>query len=356
MTTGGEIFCTSCGAQNRTQNGFCTVCGVALISVKTPQVKKIPVVVPSAAPSVAPSAAPKVAPSAAPAVSKKKSSSKPKRTQLIKNSMFIVGAVLLGFVAGVAMTSSNVFSGVFGERFGSYSSGYDAGEASVLELSACARGESCVVGDTGPGGGIVFYVSETNFKSIGSDCNLACKYLEAAPSDNPVTLPWSTSVAACYPAGYSTGSSDCEMNSIYTGSRQDSARAASTAIGAGMTNTNDLYARLTTEGGVAPSEYAAGFSWSFENNGKTDWHLPSKDELLLLCKWANNNPVSSDMTTCSGGSVNTGKGAAGFIADDYFSSSENDNPFSWICFFGNGDQSNGKKSGRVNSRTVRAFG
>jgi len=350
------MFCTKCGSQNQSQNEFCTVCGGAMPSAKSPQAKKVPVVVPSAAPSVAPSVAPKVVPSAAPTVSKKKSSSKPKTTRLLKNSLFIVGAVLLGFVAGVATTSSNVFSGVFGERFGSYSSGYDAGEASVLELSACARGEICVVGDTGPGGGIVFYVSETNFKSVGSDCNLACKYLEAAPSDNPVTLPWSTSVAACYPVGDSSGNSDCEMNSIHPGPVQDSLRAASTAIGAGMANTNEIYARLTTAGGVAPSEYAAGFSWSFENNGMTDWHLPSKDELLLLCKWANNNPYSLDLTTCAGGSLNTGKGATGFIADDYFSSSENDNPFSWIYFFGNGDQSNGKKAGRVYSRTIRAFG
>lgn len=342
------MFCTKCGAQNQDQNEFCTVCGGAMPSAKSPQSKKVPVVVPSAAPTVAPSAAPKV--------SKKKSSSKPKTTRSLKNSMFIVGAVLLSFVAGVVTTSSNVLSGVIGEKFGSYSSGYEAGEAAVLELSACARGESCVVGDTGPGGGIVFYVSETNFKSAGSDCDLACKYLEAAPSDIPVTLPWSPSVATCYTTPGSSGTNDCGINSIYPGSLQDSSRTASLAIGAGMANTNLIYDRFTTTGGVAPTEYAAGVAWSFENNGKTDWHLPSKIELLLMCKWVNNNPSSSDLTTCSGGSVNTGKGAAGFVADDYFSSSELDNQFVWIYFFGNGDESNGKKAGSVYARPVRAFG
>ena len=350
------MFCTKCGAQNQAQNGFCTVCGVAILSAKIPPVQKIPVVVPSAAPKVAPSAAPKVAPSAAPAVSKKKSSSKPKTTRLVKNSLFIVGAVLLSFVAGVATTSSNVLSGVFGERFGSYSSGYDAGAATVLELSACARGESCAVGDTGPGGGIVFYVSDTNFKSMGSDCNSACKYLEAAPFDNPVTLPWSPSVATCYTTPGSSGTNDCGINSIYPGSLQDSSRTASLAIGAGMANTNLIYDRFTTTGGVAPTDYAAGVAWSFENNGMTDWHLPSKGELLQMCKWANNNPVSTDQTSCSGGAVNTGKGATGFVGDDYFSSSELDNSFAWIFFFGNGDESNGKKAGSVFARPVRAFG
>lgn len=347
------MFCTKCGAQNQAQNEFCTVCGGAMPSAKSPQAKKVPVVVPSAAPTVAPSVAPKVATSAAPTVSKKKSSSKPKTTRSLKNSMFIVGAVLLSFVTGVVTTSSNVLSGVIGERFGSYSSGYEAGEAAVLELSACARGESCVVGDTGPGGGIVFYVAKTNFKSTGSDCDLACKYLEAAPSDNPLVLPWVTSVASCYSTANSSGDSDCQMNSMYQGLVPPT---SSTAIGAGMANTNEIYARITTAGGVAPTEYAAGVAWSFENNGKTDWHLPSKDELLLICKWVNNNPSSSDMTTCSGGSVNTGKGAAGFMADDYFSSSELDNQFAWIYFFGNGDVSNGKKAGSVYARPVRAFG
>ena len=63
----------------------------------------------------------------------------------------------------------------------------------------CATGGSCIVGDRGPGGGIVYYVSANNFTSTGSNCNTTCRYLEVAPAgwnngavvaDDPV-LRWS---------------------------------------------------------------------------------------------------------------------------------------------------------------------
>jgi hypothetical protein len=50
----------------------------------------------------------------------------------------------------------------------------------------------------------------------------------------------------------------------------------------GMANTNQIYARLTTAGGVATSSYAAGVAWAYTNNSKTDWFLPSKAELYEL--------------------------------------------------------------------------
>lgn len=250
---------------------------------------------------------------------------------MVKNLALIVGAILLGFVGGVTTTSSNVLSGVFGERFGSYSSGYDAGETKVLELSACARGESCAVGDTGPGGGIVFYVSDTNFKSSGSDCENTCKYLEAAPYDAPVTLPWSAPVSSCYATGGTSGTDNCEINSIHQGLQQDGLRTASFAVGMGMSNTNLIYYRFTDTGGGDVSTYAAGYAWAFENNGKTDWYLPSNDELNFMCKWVLGN--SETQTSCSGGVLNSGKGSAGFVADDYWSSSEFENTFAWIRFW-----------------------
>lgn len=47
--------------------------------------------------------------------------------------------------------------------------------------ATCALGGACVAGNTGPGGGIVFYVAPTTFASTGSACTPNCKYLEAAP-------------------------------------------------------------------------------------------------------------------------------------------------------------------------------
>ncbi|MBJ7294354.1 MAG: hypothetical protein JHC78_12520, partial [Ilumatobacteraceae bacterium] len=54
---------------------------------------------------------------------------------------------------------------------------------------SCATGGTCKVGDTGPGGGIVFYVAPKTFiqrAATGSMCKLDCKYLEAAPIKNLV--------------------------------------------------------------------------------------------------------------------------------------------------------------------------
>ena len=171
----------------------------------------------------------------------------------------------------------------------------------------CAAGGPCTVGvDRGAGGGIVFYYSATAFTSTGSDCGTNCHYLEAAPSDTPMigvsSSQWATTSASCYDITGLSGS-NCQSNSVYTGnsSAQTASRTASEAIGKGMANTNQIYARLTTTGGVSTSNYAAGLAWVYENNSKTDWFLPSKDELDLL--WAN-------------------KSAFGMFAPKYWSSSE----------------------------------
>ncbi|MEI6743537.1 MAG: fibronectin type III domain-containing protein, partial [bacterium] len=58
--------------------------------------------------------------------------------------------------------------------------------------ASCAAGGTCRVGDTGPGGGKVFYVAPTSFVSAGSACDTRCKYLEAAP------IGW---IKAATPAG-----------------------------------------------------------------------------------------------------------------------------------------------------------
>ena len=46
----------------------------------------------------------------------------------------------------------------------------------------CAEGGVCEVGDIGPGGGIVFYVTATPFTSDAS-CGSNCLYLEMAPKN-----------------------------------------------------------------------------------------------------------------------------------------------------------------------------
>ena len=212
----------------------------------------------------------------------------------------------------------------------------------TIAPASCATGGVCIVGDTGPGGGIVFYVSATNFTSTGSDCGTTCKYLEAAPADQSAGIVWATADAFCYNAGGTTSNNDCQLNSIYSGdtTAQAASRTAATAIGMGMANTNQIHARLTTAGGALTSTYAAGIAWAYDNNSKTDWHLPSKDEL---------NELYNQKVT-----------VGGFSADFYWSSSEGGTTVAWAHRFTNYNFRNTESKRRVEVafyvRPVRAFG
>ena len=223
----------------------------------------------------------------------------------------------------------------------------------------CATGGTCIVGDTGPGGGKVFYVRAGGgtFTSTGSDCNTACKYLEAAPADQSTAIVWATTTTKCYAVNSNTDDQNCQLNSIYSNTAgQAASRTAALAIGMGMSNTNQVHARLTTAGGVARNTYASGIAFDFTNNGKTDWHLPSKDELNQMCKWQRGVDWISDATVCTGGTLNSGRGASGFSTDVYWSSSEGQANATSFQSFLNGDQNLNGKMVVSSMRPVRAFG
>ena len=116
-------------------------------------------------------------------------------------------------------------------------------------VATCADGGACALGETGPGGGKVFYVAGSNFTSTGSDCGTACKYLEAALSDHSSTVAW------------------CSNTSSSLG-------VTAQGIGSGMSNTTTADSTCTSGAIQVAADYT--------NNSKTDWHLPSKDELAQL--------------------------------------------------------------------------
>ena len=189
----------------------------------------------------------------------------------------------------------------------------------VTSLS-CAQGGVCAVGDTGTGGGIVFYVAGANFTSTGSDCNTTCRYLEAATSDL-ATADWCSDVTT-------------SLNVIATG------------IGSGMSNTTSADTTCTSGAIQLAADYT--------NNGKTDWHLPSKDELNELCKYARNTgQAAGGATRCSGGSDAR---LRGFDTGHYRSSSEFDQLNALGQGFTSGGQSQWLKNFGAAARAVRAFG
>jgi hypothetical protein len=98
------------------------------------------------------------------------------------------------------------------------------------------------IGDTGPAGGIVFYITD-----------LGIHGLEAAPADQSTGAAWG-----------------CRNNGVITG-------ADRTAIGTGAQNTSDILAECA-EAGIA-----AFVADEVIINNYGDWYLPSSGELESMC-------------------------------------------------------------------------
>ena len=170
---------------------------------------------------------------------------------------------------------------------------------------ACASGGLCAVGDTGPGGGIVFY-DAGSVQSWG-------RYLEAAPFGDEVQRTWAT------------------------GGNQSAAvsGADGTANGTGEQNTADIVAQ---SGNVAATS-AAVYCSELVSGGQSDWFLPSKDELNLM--YTNLHSASTPL--------------GGFSSVYYWSSSEGGGSIAWFRNFDGGGQYYDGKSVALYVRPVRAF-
>lgn len=187
--------------------------------------------------------------------------------------------------------------------------------AAVVALVSCGDGSSLTtseapppptdagaqvvyrVGDTGPGGGIIFYVDEAGFNwypvstSIGAMCLTgSCHYLEMAPTELDDTYAWSDAI-----------------------------------------NAAQIYSTATAD----------------------DWVLPSKDALNEMCKYAFRDTINS-ICNDNGDSwfFNIG---SGFWHGVYRSSSEYDDFAAWSQSFGNGHQYTNLNYLTYCVRPVRAF-
>jgi hypothetical protein len=148
------------------------------------------------------------------------------------------------------------------------------------------------IGDTGPAGGIVFYITDGGTKGY-----------EAAPVDQGAP-EWG-----------------CDGVAIPGADRTD--------IDAGSANTADILAGCATPG------IAARFADTYSLNGFNDWFLPSKDQLNELY-------MKKDVV-------------GGFASNDYWSSTEYNDDSAWSQFFGNANQNNNNKGIAYGVRAVRAF-
>lgn len=171
------------------------------------------------------------------------------------------------------------------------------------------------IGDTGPAGGLIFYIDESDAYSW--------TYLEVAPASTEWTIKvW---------GGYGT---------IVTG-------ADGTAVGTGAQNTIDIVSQFgTSEPHASKTDYAAKLCSDLVCGGYDDWFLPSKDELDAL--WDN---LVDDGT-------GSNSGVGGFAAGEYWwSSSENNSNSAWTQSFDDGSQGVTNKSNTITMRVraIRAF-
>ena len=236
-------------------------------------------------------------------------------------------------VRATAATTSNYLTGYIDATF-------------TITTATCAMGGACIVGDTGPGGGKVFYVHDDadDLFTCGATLASTCKYLEAAPNT------WSGGSADPTKRWAVVAHQSSDIATITNDSS-----AYNNALGIGLGYKNSL--AIVGQGNDPTT--AAGAARAYAGGSKSDWYLPTTAELNLLCQWARN--VAQDVTTrCTGGTLNTGTGASGgFSSNYYWSSSELYNLESWYQDFttvGGGRQMNQAKYQSYYVRPVRAFG
>jgi len=167
--------------------------------------------------------------------------------------------------------------------------------------------------DTGPAGGLIFYVKEGGYSD-------GWMYLEAAPASTEWTgKQWGSygTLIGGTGTGIGTGQSNTTIIVNWLNS-----------------NTDNTYGDVTNK-----TDRAAYLCDALTLDGYSDWFLPSKDELNLMYTNLHNivTPVG------------------GFADRYYWSSSEDSAGIAWYQYFGNGSQYDDDEgsSGRV--RAVRAF-
>ena len=168
-------------------------------------------------------------------------------------------------------------------------------------LYSCPGSNPYEIGETGPAGGRVFYISDGGLHG-----------LEAAPIDLPIRI-WG-----------------CEGKAI--------AKASGTDIGTGNANTKAVVA------GCDQAEGAVKQADNYYFNGYEDWYLPSKDELMAL--YNNIGPNAAAPLTNIGNFSNN---------NYYWSSSEIGPNHAWTIFFGNGAETFGPKLDKASARAIRKF-
>jgi hypothetical protein len=175
----------------------------------------------------------------------------------------------------------------------------------------CSQGGGCEVGDTGPGGGTIFYISPTAINA-STGISAGGVYLEVAPKNW-----WGTNSE--------TTTAWAKVTTSVTGTLS--------SIGSGAENTRLITAGLTT------NAVAAKLAADLTLNGKSDWFLPSTSEVKEIYD-------ALYVTGLSGG----------FTALNYWSSTQSTSSLQADTYwFGSGLISPTAKTNSYALRPIRAY-
>ena len=212
----------------------------------------------------------------------------------------------------------------------------EAAPAEATQGASCADGGRCNLGDSGPAGGVVFYVASTAF-ACGANMASTCKYLESAPNlwnpDSKISCKAATGTSC---GGRVQETSDFSSTGLgfpwCTGSGETTdVNADGTGIGSGFANTTAMLS-------VCNPGDAGNVARSYTGGGLTDWSLASKDELSALYSYNNRAAIG------------------GFNSGSYWSSSQDNRKLSNAQNFSStGGKEARSKSNTYGLRPVRAF-
>ena len=179
-------------------------------------------------------------------------------------------------------------------------------------------------GDTGPGGGLIFYREELGFdlftgSTPADTSSVRAYYLEVALNDISGYPAW----ALPWP----------DNNILIPGLSQDPTDQSDWAIGRGRKNTTLIINHGSANGYTTP---AASYCRALGS----DWFLPSRNELNTLYQYWDTNSRSANFN---------------LTTNWYWSSSQGNSRYAWFQYFVNGGQDYDYKDGTRNVRAIRAF-
>ena len=258
-----------------------------------------------------------------------------------RTSLAVVGdgtiiAPALG-VNGVSFTSTyNAGVGAFVATFTTTPASAALIKSITLQSSDASFTPGYSIGQTGPGGGTIYYVNADGFIEVGAPCANKCHYLEYAPNT------WS--------GGTSDPSTLWSSDTTHVAMQYDSLGQDGTynqGMGAGFKNTQDMLTSNPVTGYVADTSEAAYrvVRYAGNDNSAGQWFLPSYSEAKAIF----DSPIVS-----SGGFSPFGFGNCCDIGR-YWTSSEGSATQAWMIRVDTGMGYRGKNETILQVRPVRAF-